>query len=204
MEVSSPKPPRGRPRDEALDAAILDAAAHVLIEDGYAALSIGRVAVRAGTSRPTVYRRYADKQALVVAALLDRHGRDPAPDTGNLEEDLLAVQRNQVAFFSDPRVVHGLLPLMPQLDRDLPLRAALSRELLLPRRASTVRALQRARARGDIAPGTAAHDQYVCDLLTGPFIFRAVARGIGPVDDELAQLTVRTALRFLRAEPAGA
>lgn len=201
--MSSPAPPPapGRPRDQALDAAILDAAAQILLADGYRALSIGAVAARAGTSRPTVYRRYADKQALVVAALLARHGDDPAPDTGSLEADLLAVQRNQAAFFSDPLVVRGLLPLLPDLEHDPALNTALGRRLLRPRRASTVRALERARARDEIPATTAAHDEYVCDLLTGPFMFRALAPAIGPIDDTLVRLTTETAMRFLRGGP---
>ncbi len=195
--MSSSPSSGGRPRDTALDDAILDAAAELLLQDGYARLSIEQVARRAGTSRPTVYRRYADKQALVAATLLRRHGADPAPDTGTLEEDLLAVQRNQVRFFQDPLVQQALLPLLPELERDPALRQALGERFMRPRRESTCRALRRARERGEIDQDTAEHDDYVCDLLTGPFMFRAIARGLGPINDGLAKLTVVTALRFL-------
>lgn len=190
----------GRPRDSALDSAILDATAELLAAEGYARLSIERVAKLAGTTRPTVYRRYADKQELVVAALLARHGADPASDTGTLEGDLLAVQRNQVEFFQDPLVQRALLPLLPDLDAEPALREAIGERFMQPRRQSACRALARARARGDISASTADHDEYVCDLLTGPFIFRAIARGLGRIDDELAKITVTTALRFLRGE----
>ena len=66
-------PGRGRPRDVARDAAILDATSQLLVEVGYDLLSIEAVAARAGVGKTTIYRRYATKAALVTAAV-DRRG----------------------------------------------------------------------------------------------------------------------------------
>ena len=64
----------GRPRQESYDQAILDAALEILNAKGYAGLSIDGVAARAGVGRPTIYRRWPSKPALVIAALAVKEG----------------------------------------------------------------------------------------------------------------------------------
>jgi AcrR family transcriptional regulator len=61
--------PGGRPRDAALDEAIILATRERLVRDGYARMTIGDIAADAGVSRPTLYRRWATKLDLVVDAL---------------------------------------------------------------------------------------------------------------------------------------
>ena len=74
MATIEPRSPgRGRPRDVARDAAILDATSQLLVEVGYDLLSIEAVAARAGVGKTTIYRRYPTKAALVTAAV-DRRG----------------------------------------------------------------------------------------------------------------------------------
>ncbi|ANW22344.1 TetR/AcrR family transcriptional regulator [Streptomyces clavuligerus] len=82
----------GRRRGEALEAAILDAAWDELNERGYTNLTTDSVARRAGTSKPVLYRRWADKRKLVEAAVVRRNVTQltvPA-DTGSLRGDLIA------------------------------------------------------------------------------------------------------------------
>jgi AcrR family transcriptional regulator len=75
---------RGRPRDAGADEAILDAARNVLLRDGYAGLSMERVAQEAGVGKPTVYRRWSSKTAL-VGDLTRRNYHAAAPD-GDIPE----------------------------------------------------------------------------------------------------------------------
>src|SRR5256885_11054203 len=72
----------GRPLDENVDAAILDTAWRLLLEDGYARMSIARVAEEARLGRPAIYRRYKDKSELVAAVLADKQARSMPIDTG--------------------------------------------------------------------------------------------------------------------------
>jgi AcrR family transcriptional regulator len=60
---------RGRPRDPAIDRAILDAALRLLAEQGYDGMSLEAVAGAAGVGKTTIYRRYPGKRELVVAAI---------------------------------------------------------------------------------------------------------------------------------------
>ncbi|WP_405132841.1 TetR/AcrR family transcriptional regulator [Nocardia sp. NBC_01388] len=77
-----PGPARGRPRDAARDLAILDATLKLLVEVGYDQLSIESVATEAGVGKPTIYRRYPGKAALVAAAV-DRRAASVPPATSN-------------------------------------------------------------------------------------------------------------------------
>lgn len=82
-----------RRRGAALEAALLQAAWEELLAVGYHALTFEAVAARANTSRTVLYRRWPHRRDLVLAAL--RHQTPPlpppAPDTGALRTDVLAL-----------------------------------------------------------------------------------------------------------------
>jgi AcrR family transcriptional regulator len=184
----------GRPRAESLDTAILDAAAELVTAEGYHAASIEAIARRAGTTRQAVYRRHASLAQILIAAMGRRFGLDPAPDTGSLRGDLLAVQRNQVEFFADPLVMRTLPGLLDEAASDTELGSQFFDAFVAPRRQSTARALQRAVQRGETRPGF--DTDWICDLLTGPLLMRAFLP-TGSIDEKLAQLTVDAALDVL-------
>ncbi|WP_322748865.1 MULTISPECIES: TetR/AcrR family transcriptional regulator [unclassified Frankia] len=81
----------GRPRDDAREQAILDAALELLVEVGYERMSMVAVAARARASKATIYRRWANKDELVIEAVRRRSGgADIVPaDTGSLRGDLV-------------------------------------------------------------------------------------------------------------------
>lgn len=87
--------PRTRRRGEALEAAILDAAWEELVEVGFPKLTMESVATRARTSVPVLYRRWAGKDVLVLAAIERYRALNPVevPDTGTLRGDLLALMK---------------------------------------------------------------------------------------------------------------
>jgi AcrR family transcriptional regulator len=71
----------GRPRDADVDAAILGAAVDLLIERGVEGTTIEEVAKRARVTRPTVYRRFPDKNRMLVAAIHMAHvGQQTMPE----------------------------------------------------------------------------------------------------------------------------
>src|ERR1700694_507257 len=61
----------GRPRDPHVDAAIRQATLDLLVEEGFARMSIEGVANRAGVGKAAIYRRWDSKTALVVEAIHD-------------------------------------------------------------------------------------------------------------------------------------
>jgi AcrR family transcriptional regulator len=94
MTVSEPdvRPRAGRPRDPALDEAILRATREVFAEDGYAGVSVEGIAARAGVGKATIYRRYSSKAHLVVEAIrFATVVEENLVDTGDLRADLISL-----------------------------------------------------------------------------------------------------------------
>jgi AcrR family transcriptional regulator len=141
----------GRPRDESLDAAILDAAVDELTERGYLGLSIEAVAARAGVAKTTLYRRWPSVQDLVIDALRTLHG--PAPDLDDAlptRERLLGLLDSMRRSWADERYAAVMRRVsadgtsQPELYRE-------SRERLVgPWVETMVRELRRARDEGVI------------------------------------------------------
>src|ERR1051325_10067750 len=68
------------------------AAARILQREGYARLTMERVAAESGVAKTTLYRRWRDKAALCMDLYLDIAGRElDTPDTGDVEADLRRV-----------------------------------------------------------------------------------------------------------------
>ncbi|MFI8890459.1 TetR/AcrR family transcriptional regulator [Streptomyces paradoxus] len=59
----------GRPRDPAIEEAIIQATRKRLATDGYSSMTIGDIVADAGVTRPTLYRRWANKYDLVIDAI---------------------------------------------------------------------------------------------------------------------------------------
>lgn len=79
----------GRPRDPQADEAIITAIIDVLIEHGFGGFTVEAVAARAGVGKATIYRRWATKEDLVLAAAERVMVHDEPEDTGSLREDLV-------------------------------------------------------------------------------------------------------------------
>jgi AcrR family transcriptional regulator len=86
------EPVRRRRHGKQLESALLTAGWDELVEVGYAHLTMESIAVRARTSEAVLYRRWANKDQLVLAAIEHHRNANPVavPDTGTLRGDLLA------------------------------------------------------------------------------------------------------------------
>jgi AcrR family transcriptional regulator len=84
---------RQRRRGEELEAALLEAAWDELVEVGFARLTMESVAARARTGVAVLYRRWPNKDDLVVAAIRHYVTTHPVdvPDTGSLRGDMIAL-----------------------------------------------------------------------------------------------------------------
>ncbi|WDZ88219.1 TetR/AcrR family transcriptional regulator [Micromonospora cathayae] len=90
---------------------MLDAVLAQLVEYGYDALSVDAVADRSGVHRTTVYRRWRDVGGLLADVLAEATGDGwHPPDTGSLDGDLVAVNREiHAALTADPPVTAALI-----------------------------------------------------------------------------------------------
>ena len=110
----TPPPRRGRPRDPALDAAVLAATAHLLRERGYQRLRVADVAERAGVGLGALYRRWPGKRELVLAAVAGAVPDRAVPTTDDPAGDVLAGLRSIAAALGGParRLLGSVLPEM--------------------------------------------------------------------------------------------
>ena len=101
-----------RRRGQALEAAIFKIVLQELAQTGYVNFSIERIAGKAKTSKPVIYRRWPTRAQLVYAAL--RANRplysSEAPDTGTVRGDLTAILRRVSEMVDEvsPEVIFGL------------------------------------------------------------------------------------------------
>ncbi|GGE44850.1 TetR family transcriptional regulator [Pullulanibacillus camelliae] len=105
-----------RRRGDELVAAILQAAWDELMEVGFPNLTIERVATRARTSKPVIYRRWGNREELVLAAI-QHHLPMPSeqiPDTGRLRHDVIIVLKRMNRLIEEigPEILHGLMSVL--------------------------------------------------------------------------------------------
>ncbi|GAA2408377.1 TetR/AcrR family transcriptional regulator [Actinomadura vinacea] len=185
----------GRTRDARIDRAVLDATVELLGETGYAALSMGAVAQRAGVHRPAVYRRWPSKRHLVVDAVAARLGLDPTPDTGDLRADLVTGITTVVDSLAGTPLGRVLPALVADLAADPELSERFLDQVFHPRRATTAATLRAAAGRGEIR---ADFDMdFVLDALAAPLYYR-VLFGHLPLTRRLAEQCVDAVLAGLR------
>lgn len=101
---------------------MLTATVNLVIERGYAGATVDAVASAAGTGKAAVYRRWASKSALVIAAVQSLQTEPIVPDTGTLRGDLLACARHYTS--SDRRAADVLASLLGEVKEDPELRRA--------------------------------------------------------------------------------
>ncbi|MDQ6784544.1 MAG: TetR/AcrR family transcriptional regulator [Actinomycetota bacterium] len=182
-------PVRGRPRDERADVAIAAALLALLEEAGYAAVTMGAVAARAGVSKATLYRRHGSKAELVFATVI--HGRTlETPDTGTLRGDLRLLGQRIVADVGSPAAAGAIPGLLADLALDPLLRARFQESFIASEQSVIAELLGRARVRGELA--AAADPDLVHALLLGSIfasLFLLDLSGTDALGERLAALT---------------
>lgn len=115
----------GRPRDARIDEAVLHATAELLLEVGYADLTLTAIAERAGTTRPALNRRWPSLAHLVHEAAFPAVLTTPLPRTGDPEADLHALVAGALAAFAAPVARAAAPGLVAAITADPGLHAAL-------------------------------------------------------------------------------
>lgn len=163
-------------RSELARELVLEAADDLLVERGFAGVTIEGIAARAGVAKQTIYRWWSSK----VDVLLDAFTQDMAehltpPDHGDLGRDLRAHLARVATFLtdSDPGAVFRALAGQAQHDPELATR--LRADYLSQQRERDRLPLERAIQRGQL-PADLDLDIAV-DQLIGPVYYRVLVTG---------------------------
>lgn len=158
----------GRPRDVQVDDAILDAALDLLIDNGYSAMSMEAVAVRAGVAKTTLYRRWPTKEDLVVDALARIKGEILVPPPGAVRAQLLFCLENTRLHWNDRRQAQLMQRLIADgIERPEQYRR-IRAQVITPRRNVIRACLQRGVDAGELDPK--ADLNWAVDLLVAPVV----------------------------------
>lgn len=164
-----------RPLDPRLDEAITDATLALLNERGFAQMTMEDVAHRAEVGKPTIYRRFPSKAALVTAVLerqLPELEKLKGPDLGDTRAELQTLI--STGFPPDgPAYVRLTGGLIAEQERHPELIEAYRTNILRPRREITCALIERGQERGDVRPEIEPED--AVDLLVGAFLARVFA-----------------------------
>jgi AcrR family transcriptional regulator len=165
----------GRPRDPSLDDAIVAATIEMLASEGFARLSIEGVAQRAGVGKPTIYRRWPTKTALVMEALDRSTPTVEMPAEGTVRERLTGLLMELMrSMRSGPRS-HVMASLVAEIHRDPALAKAFREAFLAPRRRLLFDLLREGIEAGELRPDLDV--ELAADQLTGPFVMRKLFTG---------------------------
>ncbi len=161
----------GRPRDTAIDGAVLDATVAVLVERGWSGFALETVAARAGTTKAAIRRRWPVRQRLVIDALATLLVSPPAPDNGCTRCDLIQSVDLLTEMLNDRLPAGVLAPLVADC-ADPELRAHLVDTLVAPTREAAAVAVRRAVGRGELREDV--DPDMVVDLLAATVYQRAL------------------------------
>ena len=187
---------RSDPRVLRSKAAILEACAELIAEEGFSGVSIEAVAARSGAAKTTIYRHWPSREALLIEAFgVCTDATFAAPDTGSLREDLRVVLGGLATKLNEGGWCSALSSLADAASRD-PELERLHIVTLTERRRPLTDVLERAAQRGDL-PGDLDIEDAVA-LLAGPLFYRAmIARQ--SVDDAFVARAVDAGLAELGA-----
>lgn len=104
----------GRPRDPRIEQAALGAVRDLLVESGYAGVSVAAVAERAGTTKAALYRRWPSLPHLVYEAAFPDEIVLGMSLGGALRTDLAGIVRGTRDALCTPVVAAALSGLLPE------------------------------------------------------------------------------------------
>jgi AcrR family transcriptional regulator len=163
-------------RSEAARIAILEAADDLLVERGYAGVTIEGIAARAGVAKQTIYRWWTAKASILFEALdTDAAEHFTAADHGDLGSDLRDHLRQLAVFLTATDAGAVCRALAGEAQHDPAVAARFQAEFVARQRERDQTPFLRARGRGELAEST--DIDLAIDQLAGPVYYRILVTG---------------------------
>ena len=191
---AKPRNRPGRPRSEESRTAVLRATSQLLHEVGLRAMTTEEIASRSGASKATIYKWWPNKYAVAFDAFLsEMMAESPDPDTGSARDDLTAVVRGLLRFYTG-RSGRVFAQLVGEAQSDPLIQRELRTNLVESRRELFRTIWERGVARGELRAD--ADPDAAVDIVIGPALYRLMM-GHAPLTDDAADALVDVAIRGL-------
>ncbi|WGU93381.1 TetR/AcrR family transcriptional regulator [Paenibacillus dendritiformis] len=187
---------RGRPRNVEAQKSILSASYELLLENGFQAVTVDKIAERAQVSKATIYKWWPNKAAVVMDGFLHAAtARLPVPDTGSAFNDIL-IHATNLAGFLISREGTIITELLGEGQFDSGLAEAYRTRFFRPRRLEARSLLEKGVQRRELKKDL---DIGICiDLIYGPIFYRLLVTG-EPIDDSYVRHLVESAFEGIRS-----
>jgi len=186
---------RGRPRNVEAQKSILSASYELLLENGFQAVTVDKIADRAQVSKATIYKWWPNKAAVVMDSFLyAATARLPVPDTGSTFHDI-QIHATNLARFLTSREGTIITELLGEGQFDSGLAEAYRARFFRPRRLEARGLLEKGIQRGELKESL---DIDICtDLIYGPIFYRLLVTG-DTLDEAYVQHLVKFAFEGIR------
>jgi AcrR family transcriptional regulator len=144
----------GRPRSEQAEQAIIEATLDVFAEKGFEGVCVELVAARAGVGKATIYRRWPNKEELLLAAFGSLKSPFPEPKGVSVRDDLLAMVQVMCADKADPRKARRYALLLGEGEKYPRLMARYKETVVQPRRDAMRAVIRHGIEAGELRPDT--------------------------------------------------
>jgi AcrR family transcriptional regulator len=191
-------PRRGRPRSEAAEKAICDAVVRLMTEGGSLAdLTIEGIAQAAGVGKATIYRRWPNKEALLVDVIARLEEPSPQLAGVSAREDVIELIDHMRRRGLAKRSRWVLKVALEQLHQLPGLKEIYYDRVIHERRVLLWDVVRRGMASGEFRSDV--DPVLFAEMLVGPMLLRSVIYDDSPLDDpELPARIVDTLLDGLR------
>ncbi|MDQ0195295.1 TetR/AcrR family transcriptional regulator [Paenibacillus wynnii] len=188
---------RGRPRNIETQKSILSSSYELLLENGFGAVTVEKIAEHAGVSKATIYKWWPNKAAVVMDSFLSAAAeRLPVPDTGSVFDDLLIHATNLLRFLTS-REGKIITELIGEGQFDLGLAEAYRTRYFNPRRLEARDLLEQGAQRGELRGNL--DIELSIDLIYGPIFYRLLLTG-EKLDDAYVQSLVTSAFEGIKSD----
>lgn len=186
---------RGRPRNLEAQKSILSASYDLLLENGFQAVTVDKIAECAQVSKATIYKWWPNKAAVIMDGFLYAASeRLPVPDTGSAYDDILIHATNLTKFLTS-REGTIIKQLLGEGQFDSGLADAYRDRYFRPRRLEARSLLEKGVQRGELKKNI---DIDICiDLIYGPIFYRLLVTG-EPLDESYVQQLIVNAFEGIR------
>lgn len=190
----------GNTRNQETHCAVLDAAEALLAEQGYAGVSMEGVARRAGAGKPTLYRWWPSKAALLMEVYERRKTATLAelPPGASAQADLAAMVASMIRFWQDTPAGQAFRSIVAEAQADPAALALLRDEMLVRGRANAAAIIWRAAGSGEIGPHP--DSEAMMDAIFGMAWYRLLTHRLSGAAEEVPRIVAAT---FLAARPGG-